>query len=101
LDVRFLQIVNISSEAEFLDKIQTKVLRIFLFDAHSHPYSIALRFIFLQTHATSYYFYSSITVLYTVKKKGGKPNRKPHPLPYGLRNPYRNHKYENSQEHYA
>jgi hypothetical protein len=25
--------------------------------------------------------------LYTVKKKGGKPDRKPHLLPYGLRNP--------------
>jgi hypothetical protein len=27
-------------------------------------------------------------VLYTVKEKGGKPNRKPYPLPCGLRNPY-------------
>ncbi len=26
----------------------------------------------------------------TVKKKGGKPKRKLYPLPYGLRNPYRN-----------
>jgi hypothetical protein len=24
-----------------------------------------------------------------VKEKGGKPDRKPYPLPYGLRNPYR------------
>jgi hypothetical protein len=29
-------------------------------------------------------------LLYTVKEKQGKPDRKPHPLPYGLRNPYRN-----------
>ncbi len=28
--------------------------------------------------------------------KEGKPDRKPHPLPYGLRNPYRNLKSENS-----
>jgi hypothetical protein len=28
--------------------------------------------------------------LYTVKEKGGKPDRKPYPLPFGLRNPYRN-----------
>jgi hypothetical protein len=28
-----------------------------------------------------------------VKEKGGKPERKPHPLPYGLRNL----KFENSQ----
>jgi hypothetical protein len=25
-----------------------------------------------------------------VKEKGGKPERKPYPLPYGFRNPYRN-----------
>jgi hypothetical protein len=36
------------SEAEFLDEIQTKV--------HRHLYSFALRFLFLQTHATSYSF---------------------------------------------
>jgi hypothetical protein len=38
-------------------------------------------------------------LLYTVKEKGGKPDRKPHPLPYGLRNPYRNFKSENSQDY--
>jgi hypothetical protein len=58
------------TEAEFLDEIQTKVLRFFL-------YSFALRFLFLPTHAT----------LYTVKEKGGKSDRKLYPLPYGLRNP--------------
>jgi hypothetical protein len=26
----------------------------------------------------------------SVKEKGGKPDRKPYPLPYGLKNPYRN-----------
>jgi hypothetical protein len=36
-------------------------------------------------------------LLYSAKEKGGKPDRKPHPLPYGLRNPYRNLKSENSQ----
>ncbi len=35
--------------------------------------------------------------VYTVKEKGGKPDRKPHPLPNGLRNPYRNLNSENSQ----
>jgi hypothetical protein len=34
-------------------------------------------------------------LLYTVKEKGGKPDRKPHPHPYGLRNSYRNLKPEN------
>jgi hypothetical protein len=57
-----------------------------------HLYSFALRFLFLQPHATSYSFYSAL--LYTVKEKGGKPDRKPYPLPYGLRNPYRNLKPE-------
>jgi hypothetical protein len=49
-----------------------------------------LRFLFLQTHATSYI---------AVKEKKGKPDRKPYPLPYGLRHPYRNLKSENSQDY--
>jgi hypothetical protein len=36
--------------------------------------------------------------VYTVKEKGGKPDRKPHPLPC-LRNPYRNLQFENSQDY--
>jgi hypothetical protein len=39
------------TEAEFLDEVQTKVLRVFLLAIHL--YSFALRFIFLQTNATS------------------------------------------------
>ncbi len=50
------------TEAEFLDEIQTKVLRVFLLSIHSHLYSFVLRFPFLQTHATSYSFYSLVTV---------------------------------------
>jgi hypothetical protein len=57
----------------------------FLLAIHSHLYSFALRFLFLQTHATSY-----VKLLYTVKEKGGKPDRKPYPLPCGFRNPNRN-----------
>jgi hypothetical protein len=63
---------------------------------HSHLYSFALRFLFLQTHAISYSLYS---LLYNVKEKGGKPDRKPYPLSYGLRNPYRNLKPESSQDY--
>jgi hypothetical protein len=37
--------------------------------------------------------------LYTIKEEGGKPDRKPHPLSYGLRKPYRNLKSENSQDY--
>jgi hypothetical protein len=32
-------------------------------------------------------------------EKGWKSNSKPYPLPYGLRNPYRNLKSENSQDY--
>jgi hypothetical protein len=46
-----------STEAEFLDEIQTKVLRVFLLAIRSHLYSFALRFLFLQTHTTSYNFF--------------------------------------------
>ncbi len=42
---------------------------------------------------------SRAQLLYTVKEKRGKPYRKPYPLPYCLRNPYRNLKSENSQDH--
>jgi hypothetical protein len=41
----------------------------------------------------------TIQLLYTVKEKGGKADRKPNPLPYGLRNPYRILKSENSQDY--
>ncbi len=83
-------------EAEILDEIQTKVLRVFLLAIHSHLYSIASRFLFLQTHATS----NSFNRFYTVKK-GGKPYRKPYryPLPYDLKNQYRNLMSENSQDY--
>jgi hypothetical protein len=36
---------------------------------------------------------------YTVKEKGGKPDGKPCPLLYGLRNPYSNLKSETSQDY--
>jgi hypothetical protein len=37
--------------------------------------------------------------MYTVKEKGRKPDRKPHLLPYGFRNLYRNLKSENSEDY--
>ncbi len=69
-----------------MDKIQTKILRVFLVAIHNHLYSFALRFLFLQTHATV----STLQLMCTVKVKGEKPDRKPYPLSYGLRNPCRN-----------
>jgi hypothetical protein len=79
-----------------MDEIQTKALRVFLLVIHSSPLQFCLKIFLLQTHATAYSFYSAL--LYTVKEKGRKPDRKPNPLPYGLRNPYRNLKSENSQD---
>jgi len=78
-------------DAEFLDEILTKVVKVYLLAIYSHFYSFAMRFLFLQTHATSY-ICSSVLGLVTVlvQEKGGKPYRIQNPLPYGLRNPYRN-----------
>jgi hypothetical protein len=56
-------------EAEFLDEIQAKVFRVFLLAIHTHLYSFALRFIFPQTHATSYSFYSSVNVHCKVERR--------------------------------
>ncbi len=81
-------------EAEILDEIETKILRVFLLAIHSHLFSFALRFLFLQTQASTYSLYSSFTVYC---KKRGKSDRKPYTFPYGLRNSYRNLKAENSQ----
>ncbi len=84
-----------STDAEFLEEIHTKVLRVFLLAIHSHRYSFALRFLFLQIHATSNTV-SRVPILCTIKEKGGILDRKPYSLLYGLRNPYRNLKSENS-----
>jgi hypothetical protein len=42
---------------------------------------------------------STAKLLYAVKENGGKPDRKTYPLPYGLRNPFRNLKSENPQDY--
>jgi hypothetical protein len=77
-------------EAEFLNEIQTKASRVFLLVIHSHLYSFAGDFLFFKLT-------QPLTV--SVKEKGGIPDRKPYPLSYGLRNPYRNLKTENSQDY--
>jgi hypothetical protein len=55
-------------------------------------------FFFNLTQPLTCSFYSSVTVQYIEKDKGGKPDRKPFPHPYGLRNPSRNLKSENSPD---
>ncbi len=99
LNVHFLvrKMFRTLTETEFLEKIQTKVLRVLILAKHSRLYSFALWFAFLQANATSYDFNCSVAV-YTVKEKGGQPDRKPYPLPYGLWNPYRILKSQNFQD---
>ncbi len=70
-----------STEAEFLDEIQTKVFRVFL-----HLYSFGMRFIFFQIHATSNIF---IQLLLNCKEQRRNTLKKAMPLPNVLRNPYR------------
>ncbi len=85
------------TKAEFLDEIQTKV----------QGFSSSLCTVtFTALHLDLYFFkltqpltISPVQLQRTVKEKGGKPDRKPYPLPYGLRNPYRNLKSENSQDY--
>jgi hypothetical protein len=61
-----------------LDENQAKVFRVFLLAIHSHLQ------ICLEISISSN----------SVKEKGGNLDRKPHSLPYDLRNPYRNFKSE-------
>jgi hypothetical protein len=63
-------------EAKFLEEIRTKVLRVFLLIVQSHLYSFASKFLFLETHATSYSF--SVLIRRRKEEKGGKLDRKPY-----------------------
>jgi hypothetical protein len=69
----------IKPEAELLDEIQTKVLGVFLLVIHSHLYSFYWDF---------YFFKLTQLLTVSVMKKGVKPDRKPYPLPNGLRYPF-------------
>jgi hypothetical protein len=57
--------------------------------------SSAFQYLFKLTQPLTF---STVQLLYTVKEKEGKPERKLCPLPYGLGNPYRNLKSENSED---
>ncbi len=78
-------------EAEFLDEIQTQSLQSF-----PHCYSQSP----LQ-HCLVIFVSSKLTQPLTVSQFSycTLQRRKPYPLPYGLRNPYRNLKSENSQKY--
>jgi hypothetical protein len=69
---------------EFLDEIQTKVLRVFLLDIHSHLYFLKLtQPLTCLLKPTKPLTVSTVQFLYTVKER--KPDRKPYPLPDGLK----------------
>ncbi len=54
-------------------------------------YSVSLLSRFSTALPWDFYFFKLTQPLtVSVKEKGGKPDRKPYPLPYGLSNPYRN-----------
>ncbi len=78
-----------------MDEIQTKVLKSLLFTVTS----TALPWDFFFFKLTQPLTVSTVQLLYTVKEKGGKPDRKPYHLPYGLRNSYKNLESENSQDY--
>jgi hypothetical protein len=79
-------------ETEFLDEIQTKGLKVFLLVVVT---SAALLEIYITSNSRSILQFLQFSY-YTLKKKGGKLDRKPYPLPYGLRNLCRNLRSENS-----
>ncbi len=81
----------ICTEADFLEEIQTKVKSFPPCYSKSPLQSAALPWDFYFFKLTRPVTVSStVHLLYTVNEKGGKPDRKPYPLPYGFRNPYRN-----------
>jgi hypothetical protein len=78
-------------EAELLDEIQTKVLRVSFLVIPTHLYSFTLRFLFLQTHTTllcissnsrNLLHISTVQLLFTVKEKGG--NLKENHTPFSM-----------------
>ncbi len=84
------------TEAEFLDEIQTKVLKVFLLAIYSQR-SIALPWdSFLQTHSTSHVFLHFR--YWYCKGERSKFDTKPYPLAYDLRNPSWNQPQNNAQK---
>ncbi len=82
-------------EAEFLDEIQTKVLRIFLLEVTTSALHWKIYFFKL----TQPFTVSAVQLLYTVKKKEANLTENHTPFGMVLRNPYRNLKSENSKDY--
>jgi hypothetical protein len=72
-------------EAEFLDEIQTirVLIRVFLLASgySLSPLQLCLEISMYFFKLTQPLTVSTVQSLYTVKEKGGKPYRKPYPLP--------------------
>ncbi len=66
-------------EVKYLDEIQTKIFKVFLIAIHSYLYTLQLC---LEISISSNSRNLLQFLLYTVKEKGGKPDRKPYLLPY-------------------
>jgi hypothetical protein len=79
-----------STQAEFFDENPDKSLESF-----TPCYSQSCLEIYISSSSRN--LLQLFELLYTVKKKGGKPDRKPYPLLYGLKNPHINLKSANSQ----
>jgi hypothetical protein len=75
-----------------------KVLKSFSPCHSQSPLQLCLE-ISISSNLRNLFTVSTVHLLYIVKEKGGKPDRKPYPLPFGLRNSYRNLKSENSQDY--
>ncbi len=71
----------VRTEAEFLDEIQSKVSKSFSPCYSKSPLQLCLE---ISTSSNSRNLLQFL--LDTVQEKGGKPDRKPYPLPYGLIN---------------
>ncbi len=88
-------LVENNLRGRILERNPDKSLKSFSPCHSQSPVQICLEiFISSNSVATSDNAVSTVELLYTVKEEGGKPDRKPYPLPYGLRNPYRNLKSE-------
>ncbi len=78
-------------------KSRKKSFGVFLLAIHSQLYSFAFIFLFLHTHATSYVFLQFSYC--TLDRRKEETWWKTIPIPYGLRNPYRNLHSENCQDY--
>ncbi len=83
--------LHVTYKVHWFYRVRALLARLCFFAA---PYRGQIRFLFFKCMQPL-----TVQLLYTVKEKGGKPDRKPYPLPYGLKNPYRNLKSENSQDY--